>query len=379
MGLRFDTFLYVLWRNSLLQHDIGTTGTQVFQKSTKQMGEESSGSACQGSQWCLLWLKKNLKRCWKSVWHPSSGIISLAPVHIGFHSENRAESIHSLTPIITKIEVWALRWIRALGDNIQERMRWQQTEEELFILMAGPLLGISFISSAWIHLVNHTIWSLRSAGCSRLCRIFPGTQASHLAAIVGTSGEKVFYQWCWHPALGFGNPAPILPRDKHCNHASGFGESSSCSSANKSKYQKRTVRDTPQPPVPPDASSIGTVNCCWRESTWHEVKSWPTQHEWWREVRGNKLSWADKGGERSPSPRWQLNQLPGVVCSVRKRVNGNPGNDKCQISGSKWETPCLLCVTWKQHGCCWWYSTCGNKVCHCPGWYFEEKSLVVQG
>ena len=93
--------------------------------------------------------------------------------------------------------------------------------------------------------ILHTIcvdpsWSLSlavSTGCSSLCRIFPGIQVGYLAAIEGTSGQDRFLPVVLAPCFGFWKPStcPSKPRDSHCDHAPGLGESSSCSNAIKSR------------------------------------------------------------------------------------------------------------------------------------------------
>lgn len=127
------------------------------------------------------------------------------------------------------------------------------------------------------HCVDPSQSLAMSAGCSSLCRIFPGTQLGYLAAIEGTSGEDRFLAVVLAHCFGFWKPSthPSKPRDSHCNHAPGLGESSSCSNVSRVECSLWTVKDAPQSPVPQDASNIWAMNCCWKESTRQRVKSLP--------------------------------------------------------------------------------------------------------
>lgn len=144
-----------------------------------------------------------------------------------------------------------------------------------------PLLSDTLTASAaspyhlWFYCVCHLLLPIISGHtCPHYSHSAPLELYSLSINHCGDIWGKSFLPVVLAPCFGFWKPGthPSNPRDKHCNHASGFGESSSRSSVNKSKCSLRTVRDTPQPPVPPDASSTGTVNSYCRESTRCDVR-----------------------------------------------------------------------------------------------------------
>lgn len=185
---------------------------------------------------------------------------------------------------------------------------------------------------------------------------------------------KIFYQWCWHPALGFGNLAPILPIQEIsiATMPQALVSPHQCNSANKSKCSLRAVRHS-------SASCATRCQQHWhselllqgKHKVWCEVKSWPTQ--WWSKVRGKR---AELIKEEKEAPHQSGNW---TSCQVGSAVWGREWMETQGMINVKCLDPSERQPAWKQHSCSWWYSAHSNKGCHCPGWYFKEKSLVVWG
>lgn len=218
-----------------------------------------------------------------------------------------------------------------------------------------PLLSDTLTASAaspyqlWFYCVCHLLLSII---WSHLPTLFKSCSLNLFSLSINHRGDiwrKSFLPVVLSPCFGFWKPSthPSNPRDKHCNHASGFGDSSSCSSANKSKCSLRTVRHS--------SGSCATRSqqhwhseLCWRESTGCEVKSWPPRDE----GRWGETNWAELIKEEK-KPFAKVATEPAVGCGLRCEEE--------RMKPREWQTSNLWiqmrqpACSVSHHGYSWWY------------------------